>query len=102
MSVFLRVLGFLAVVVAGSFSVVLVMILALKFGFIESLPNDAQLGHFKQVYLGGGAMVWLAASLIGVTSFFTRNAVMRLTAFLMPVMAPLLYAIVMLFYFSAQ
>lgn len=99
MSTALKVLGFATIVLLGCFTGALVMVLALKFGLVEALPQDEHLQSFKQVYMGGGAMIWIAASLIGISSFYF-DGFAKIVALLLPVVAPLVYSVLVLRYFA--
>lgn len=99
MTTALKILGFAMIVLLGCFTGALVMVLALKSGIIAALPQDEHLENFKRIYMGGGAMVWIAASLLGISSFYFEG-VARIIPFLLPLIAPLVYSILVLGYFS--
>jgi hypothetical protein len=99
MTTALKILGFATIVLLGCFTGALVMVLALKLGFIDALPRDEHLATFKRVYMGGGAMIWIAASLVGISTFYL-DGIARIMTLLLPLLAPLVYSILVLRYFT--
>lgn len=99
MSTAIHILKFLASAALGYGSVLLIMPGALQLGIIDSLPADEHLNSFRLAYLGGGLFVSIAGTVLGVFSFFMKGR--SSTIFLlMPLLAPALYSIVVLSYFS--
>lgn len=99
MDMMLRILGFVAIALLGFFSVSLVLYGSLNLGLIDALPAEEHLQSFKLYYLGGSGMVWAAATLIGLTSFFMQGLARKIVLFI-PLVAPLAYCIGALLYFS--
>ncbi len=96
----LKILGFATIVLLGGFTAALVVILSLKFGWVAALPQDEYLKDFELFYFGGSGMVWIAASLLGLGSFSLRGAA-RIIALLLPLVAPLVYSVFVLIYFTS-
>lgn len=99
MQTFLKILSFVAIVAVGAFTASLVLVLSLKFGIIDALPQDEHMNAFSKTYFGGGGMICIIATLLGLASFYVEG---KTKAFLktLPITAPLVYAVSVLAYFS--
>lgn len=84
----------------GLFSAAIILVLSMKFGFIESLPPDDQLEQFRMAYMGGGMIVSITGVALGLLCFFTSG---KLSGFFLalPLVAPVLYSIGVLLLFPA-
>jgi hypothetical protein len=99
MSTAIHILKFLISAALGYGSIFLIVAGALQLGIIDSLPADEHLNNFRLAYMGGGLFVSIAGTLLGVSSFFMKGRSSTLFL-LMPLLAPALYSIVVLTYFS--
>lgn len=97
MNTAMRVLIFIALAILGYASIFAVFFISLM--MLDKLPDDEHLQAFKLSYCGGGVMVSIAATALGLISFFTQGRAQRFFLFL-PLLAPLLYSIAVMIFFT--